>query len=398
MSLTNVKKFFRKHQDDLLILMILLALYLGESAIRPLAAPMEYIFIDKLHLLLPEYPDSKLLLRLPSVLATFAGAGAVLLLGKLWNFKHPERAAVFYLLFPPVFYIGTAATLMPLLSAGIMLALYGLLQSSRCSAFKKRFLTILSVLPMVIATAVYVDSAWCTVSDIWMVGTTAAALVIIQYFNYLEQDKERAARCLDRFSRLMSILLILLALLVIIPVLLRHFKVDFPPQFALYRKGERIIRPLIMLILPVIWFNLARNAKKNSKKLLLTGGAAAFLLFTLPITLPWHIQKEIYWHLSFEKISRELPGSGVICYAEKRYLPFFRECFKYNVLPIGKANGETAPENLGKAVAETLKKNDVLIVCSSDRLEKFCPVYAGKRYGIGKFRLYHYFRNGVEKK
>ena len=185
MPLKNVKKFCKKHQDQLIISLLLLALYIGECAIRPLAAPAEYQFIDQLRTLLPDLPWNRLWSRLPALLSTFAGAGAVMLLGRLWNFKHPERAAVFYLLFPPVFYLGTAATLMPLLSTGILLALYGLLKTSHSSSFKERFLAIISVLPVVIVTALYVDSAWCTVKDLWMPGITAAALVIIQWFNYL---------------------------------------------------------------------------------------------------------------------------------------------------------------------------------------------------------------------
>ena len=394
----SITKFFKKYQDQWIISLILLALYLTESAIRPMMAPGEYNFLYEVHRIFPDYPDNRILLRLPAVLASFAGAVFVWLNCRLWNFKHPGRAAVFYLLFPPVFYSGSAATLLPLLPAGVLAALYGLQKSARTTSLKKRFLTILMVLPVIIAALVYVDSVFCKNSDFWMLAVTAAALVIMQYYNRLEQDKERTERFLNRFSRLMSIILLMLALMVLIPSLLRHFKISFPPEFAFYRAGERIIRPLLMLIMPLIWFHLARESKKNSKKLLLIGGSFAFLLFALPITLPWHIQNKIYWHYSFEKIAREIQPDSTVCFAEKRDVPFLSEFFKFPVTVIGSAPGEVAPETLTETVKKESRKNNVLIVCSSNKLEKSCPLFSGKRYSTGKFRMFYYFKNGVEKK
>ena len=394
----NITKFFKKYQDQWIVCLILLSLYLAESAIRPMAAPCEYNFLYEVHRIFPDFPNQRILLRLPAVLATFAGAVFVWLNCRLWNFKHPGRAAVFYLLFPPVFYIGSAATLLQLLPAGVLAALYGLQKSARTTSLKKRFLVILSVLPVIIAALVYVDSALCKNSDFWMLAVTALALVIMRYCNHLEQDKERAGRLLDRFSRIISVILLMLALMVLIPSLMRHFKISFPPEFAFYRAGERIIRPLLMLIMPLIWLHLAREAKKNGKKLLLIGGSFAFLLSTLPITLPWHIQNKIYWHYSFEKISREIHPASTVCFAEKQDVPFLSEFFKCKVTAIGTAPGEIAPEKLTETVEKEIRNSSVLIVCSSNKLEKSCPLFPGKRYSTGKFRMFYYFKNGVEKK
>lgn len=391
----KLKKFCKEHLDSLLILFILLTVYAVEAAVRPLAAPGEYLFVYQLHRLIPDYPEPRLLLRLPSILLTFAGAGTVWLLGGVWKLKHPGRAAAFYLLFPPVFYIGTSATLMPLLSTGVLLALYGLLKYVHTRAAKERFFTLLGVIPVIIVTAFYIDSDFCNIRDLWGIVAVVTALILVQWFNYLERDKERAGRCLDRFARISSIILLILAVMVMIPVLLRHFKVDFPPDFAIYGRGERIIRPLLMLLLPLLWFNLARGAKKNGKKLILIGGAVAFLLFALPITLPWRVQKNIYWHYMFENIAKELPAGNTVCLAEEKDVPFFREFFKFPTTVIGENSGEIKPDELDKYVEKMLAQNNVLIVCSNDKLETSCPLYTGKRYRAGEFRLFYYFKNGV---
>ena len=394
----NIKKFCSRHSDQLVISLILLVLYVAEAAIRPLAAPCEYLFIHKLHTLFPEFPDVRLLCRTPAILLTFTGAVAVYLISKLWNFKHPGRAAVFYLLFPPVFYSGSAATLTPLLSAGALWTVYGILRSARNCSAKKRFFVISAISVSILCGILYVRSLFFNIRDLWMIAAAAAVLILLKLFHAIGQDRERTARVLERFSRIFSIILLLLAIAVLLPVLLRHFKVDFPPEFALYRRGERIIRPLLMLMLPIIWFNLAREAKKNGRKLLLIGGAFAFLLFTLPLTLPWHIQREIYWHYRFESIARELPAANTICFAEKRDIPFFKEFFKFPVKSVGKAAGEIKPEELKQDIEKLLQKSNVLVVCSSKELESFCPLFNGIRYSAGKFQLFYYYKNGVDKK
>ena len=352
-ALMSIKKFCKKHSDQLIIGLILLALYIAEAAIRPLAAPGEYIFICKLHTLFPDFPESKLLFRLPSILITFAGAAAVYSIGKAWNFKHPGSAAGFYLLFPPTFYFGTAATLVPLLSTGALIVTCGVQKFAGKLSIQKCFFTIFSVFTAIIVAALYIRSDFYEHRDFRIIAAAATALILLKLFQFIGKDRERVGRLLDRFSRAVSVILLLLAILVLTPVLLRHFKVDFPPEFAFYRRGERIIRPLLMLMLPLIWFNLAREAKKISRKLLLIGGAFAFLLFTLPLTLPWHIQKEIYWHYRFESIARELPSSNTICFAEKRDIPFFKEFFKFPIKTIGQDPGEIKPEDLEKHI-ETL--------------------------------------------
>ena len=394
----NIKKFCSKHSDQLIISLILLTIYVAEAAIRPLAAPCEYVFIHKLHSIFPEFPDIRLLFRTPAILLTFAGAVAVYLISKRWNFKHPGRSVVFYLLFPPVFYFGSAATLTPLFSAGTLWIVYGMICSAGKVSVKKRFAAIAGILISVFAGIFYMRSIFFNISDLWLIAVAAAVLMLLKFFHAIGQDRERTALRLDRFARVCSIILLFLAVAVLVPVLLRHFKVDFPPEFALYRKGERIIRPLLMLLLPLIWFNLAKGAKKNGRKLLLIGGAFAFLLFTLPLTLPWHIQREIYWHYRFESIAGELPSADTICFAEKQDVPFFSEFFKFPVKTVGNNAGEIKPADLKQSIEKSLQKSNILVVCSSKKLENSCPMFNGIRYSTGKFRLFYYYKNGVDKK
>ena len=394
----NIKKFCSKHSDQLITSLILLTLYIAEAAIRPLAAPCEYVFIHKLHIIFPEFPDIRMLFRAPAILLTFAGAVAVYFICKLWNFKHPGRAAVFYLLFPPVFYSGSAATLTPLLSAGTLWTLYGITRSAGKVSTKKRLPAIVGILVSVFAGILYMRSIFFSTGDLWSIAIAAAVMILLKFFHAIGQDRERTGVRLNRFARVCSIILLLLAIVVLIPVLLRHFKVDFPQEFALYRRGERIIRPLLMLLLPLIWFNLAKGAKKNGRKLLLIGGGFAFLLFSLPLTLPWHIQRDIYWHYRFESIARELPATGIICFAEKQNVPFFSEYFKFPVKTVGNDAGEIKPAELKQNVEKSLQESNVLIVCSSKKLENFCPLFNGVRYSTGQFRLFYYHKNGVDKK
>ena len=88
----------------------------------------------------------------------------------------------------------------------------------------------------------------------------------------------------------------------------------------------------------------------------------------------------------------------MVCFVEKRDIPFVKRFIKCRIIPIGSASGESTPENLAKAVSGKLGNSNVLIVCSSDKVEKSCPIFTGKRYTTGNFRMFYYFKNGVEKK
>ena len=387
--------FLKKYMDQLIGIALLILLYAGEAAIRPFAGPHEYgfaaLFIEKF----PGYMHQEFMLRLPAVLLTLSSGALFYFLTRSFNFKRPGMAAVFYLLFPPVFYYGTSATLIPALSCGVLLAACGITGFKS----KKPAAAVGATLAGAAISIFYLSSNLCKNADLWILAAIAAVLFICYVFNRKEKlDKERFLRSLNRLILLFAILCGLIAILIWVPVLLRHFKVDFPEGVALYDKHERIIRPMLMLIVTIIWLGLARESKKTGKKLFMCSGALAFVLFFLPVTMPWQIQKELYWHHAFTPVLKRIDVKNCLCLCSKDDAPFFSRFFPRPVLIIGSGKNEIPPAGLKAEVEKLLKNSDVMIVGSSRQIEKYCPFFAGQRYRTGKFNLYYYYKHGVDKK
>ena len=392
----NFRKYFESRRDTVIGAAILGGLYLAQAALRPLALPGEYDFIAELQKLIPDYPDNRFLLRLPAVAASFAGGVMMMRLAALCKIKRPGMTAAYYLLFPMVFYAGTSANAAPLMIAGILMALWGMLRAAATSELSKRAVAVFTALPGAIIAAVYAQSPFCRSGDFYLLIPPVLILSGAAFISRMEQnDKERARRFLNRIIYCGIGIAVAMSLIVLIPALLRHFKVDFPPRLAFYQAGERIFRPMMMILIPVVWLILAKNAKKCGKKLLLTAGALGFFVFVLPMTLPWNIQRELYVEKCFGKLFRELsPNGTTVCIADAADVPLFKRYFEC-VTVSGKE--KATPAGLQSVIAGHLKTRDVVVVCSGRKQELETPRFAGKQYVIGKYRLFHYYKNGVKR-
>ena len=177
-------------------------------------------------------------------------------------------------------------------------------------------------------------------------------------------------------------------------MLLRHFKFSFPEGIAFYGRHERIIRPMLMMIMTIVWLGLARESQKVGKKLFLCSGALAFLLFFLPVTIPWQIQKELYWHHNLTPVLKQIDARNCVCLCRRIEAPFFRRFFRQPLQIIGSKKDEIPTAELKTRVESLLKNSDVLVVCGNRKLEKYCPSLPGKRYSSGKFNFYYYYKSG----
>ena len=152
---------------------------------------------------------------------------------------------------------------------------------------------------------------------------------------------------------------------------------------------------MVMLLVPVVWLILAKNAKKCGKKLMLAAGALGFFVFVLPMTLPWNIQRDIYVEKCFGKLFRELSRNGsTVCIADAADEPIFKRYFACVVVG---GKGNTTPEVQQRVIAEHLKSRDVVVVCSNRKQEQETPRFVGKQYVVGKYRLFYYYKNGVKR-
>ena len=393
-------KFLKKYTDQLIGIGLLMLLYIGEAALRPFAGPEEYDFAARVAEKFPDFPQYEFMLRLPAAMLTLAGGALFYFLVKRLNFKRPGMAAVFYLLFPPVFYQGTGATLLPALSFGVLLAACGIQNFAMQKKFGSRATALAALLAGLGISALCLTSSFCKAADLWILTAMLVIFVIVLLFDRKEKrDKERFLRLLNRLILFFAVIGGLIAILIWIPVLLRHFKVDFPEGVALYGRHERIIRPVLMLIMTIVWLGLAKESQKAGKKLFLCSGALAFFLFFLPVTIPWQIQKDLYWHHTMVPLLKQINAKDCVCLCSKAEAPFFRRFFTKPLRFIGNAQNEIPVEKLKAEVEKAVKTSDVIVVCRTWDIEKHCPVLPGKYYSTGKFNFYYYLKTGgVDKK
>ena len=151
---------------------------------------------------------------------------------------------------------------------------------------------------------------------------------------------------------------------------------------------------MLILIITIVWLGLARESKKAGKKLFLCSGALAFLLFFLPVAIPWQIQKDLYWHHSLTPVLKQIDTKTCVCLCSKTETPFFKRFFPSLV----QISDDITVTELKNKVESLLKDSDVIIVCRDRQVEKYCPIFAGKRYRTGKFNFYYYYKHGVDKK
>lgn len=392
------KKFYEKHGDMLIGFLVMSAIYLAQAALRPLAAPWEYDFIVTLQEHFPGYPDNRFLLRLPSVMASLAGGVVMMHLAALCRIKRPGMTAVWYLLFPLTLYTGTAASGIPFLLLGVLIGVAGALKSAFSPVFSKRAAATVSALPGILLATFYVKSGFCRNSDFFMLLIPLGVLICGKLFSMVEvSDKERFCRLFNRLVLIFAGLLAALGVIIVVPAILRHFKVDFPPKLALYHAGERIFRPMLLVFLPMLWLYLAKEAKKCSKKLLLAAGALGFFVFTLPMTLPWNIQRNVYISYPFERIGKDISRDNTVCFVSASNASFFKKYFTLPVQVYGEKEIDLTPEQMKSKVAEKLKKHNVIVICTRRNEENCAPHFPGKRYVVGKFRMFYYYMNGVGK-
>ena len=392
-------KFLKKYSDRLTGVGLLTALYFGEAALRPFSGPNEYQFAALVKNVFPGYSQCDFMLRLPAVLLTLISGALFYIFVKKLNFKRPGLSAAFYLLFPPVFYPGTGASFIPVLNCGIMLCACGIQYALKYDSWKAKFFCALAVIAGASGIVLYLNSGFFNLKDLGM----PAALAVFFILNILadrreKKDKERFLRSINRIAFFCAGCAGVLAVLIWVPVLLRHFKVDFPEGVAFYGRHEKLIRPMVMLIITVIWLGLARESSKVGKKLLLCSGALAFFLLFLPVTIPWQLQKDLYWHHSLTPVLKQIDSKNCVCLVSKEESPFFERFFNKTILIADDVKGAAPAKEIKARVTELLKSSDVMIVCNSRKLEKMCPVFAGKRYHTGKFNLLYFYKHGVDKK
>ena len=371
---------------------IFFLLYILSLPWRPFYAPGEYAFIAALLKAIPAYPVNPLMCRLPAAIFTLATALLLDRAGKLCSLKRPGGAAAFYLTLPPVFWMGTLATGLPAVVLGTALVLYGILFLLLTPESPRRFWGAVFIVPGAALAAFAIVRDLVSLHAIWQAILVPAVFAIAIGFEKLEaRHKDKLKMLLNRFSYFCTGLLLTLAALVLLPSLLRYFKVDYPHNLAFYAPGEYIFRPVLVLLVPVLWLHLLRKNSKMTAKLSCLSVAIVFLLFMLPQVVPHTILREKAPVYTVKKFHKELTGSGITYFADRESAVILQVETGIKAQIIGSGEGEIPPEKLADEVKKHLRKGEVCISYCDRKNSKLCPALPGRiSFGSEKFSFYRY--------
>lgn len=379
--------------------MVLTGLYLAALPLRPLFAPEEYLYCLELIERWPGYWQNLFMWRLPSALAVLLSALLIYKAAHYFGYKRAGGCAVFYLLLPPVFWIGTAASFEPFWVLGSNAVIFGAVFMFLAGG---KWYRKLYGIPVAAAGAVCIwqlcRMRWYSTHLWWQVLLPAAALGIWKILELLEKrNKDALKRHLNRLSYFISGLLFAVSLLILLPPVLRHFHVNYPAGLSFYAPGEHIFRPIVVLLIPVLWFHLMRTVSKLSSKLSMFAVAVGFFLFMLPQVIPWRMLRDLAPEYMVQKYRKELAGNDIVYYADRESAAVLRVELGVKSRSIGSRPGDISPEKLYNTVLKQIEKSDVCVAVSRRELLKSCPPHMARRsFGSGDYTFYRYSKRSAK--
>jgi len=384
----------KKHTLFLQTFVLLVILYALGGWLRGVWAPGEYLTALEVYDILPCLGEYSLkVLRIPAVIASFATALLVFCAARLLHFSHPWRTAVLYMLLPPVYYLGTAVNVASLEGFAVFASLLALLAVSTQKKFIVKILVISVATPFVWFSAVFAKSSFWSNSAIIAILSPVAAVVFGAIGEYLEK-KGKLGNVLNLLSHIICKMLLCAAMLILVPALLRG-KWSLLDEFALFKTGESTVRPVLGLMLPLLWIHISRGVTEINKKLSFAGIGVGFLIFALPLILPWKMEQDFVPEHFFKTLPAEYRSDSSVFFADRYWKPVL-ECKGKNVIALEQTGGENTVENIEKK----LQSQDVIFIYRKDasgrRLEANIPGCAKERIFSGENRVVRYLKRSLK--
>ena len=380
----------KKNSTFLQTFILLAVLYALGSWLRGIWAPREYSAALEVYNIFPVLRDYSLkVLRVPAVIASFATALLVFLSARLLRFSHPWRVAALYMVLPPVYYLGTAVNGAALEGFAVFASLTALLAASILKNFVAKFFVLLTAVPFVWFSAAFAQSPfWSDLSIVAIVAPVAAVIAGV-VGEYLER-KDKLGAFLNLFSHIVCKMLLCVSMLIFLTSVLRS-KWSLLEEFALFKAGESISRPVLGLLVPMLWIHVSRGVTEIRKKLAFTAIGVGFLIFSLPFILPWEAEQNFVPEHFFKTLPAEYKSGSNLFYADNHWSPVL-ECKGKNVIALEDISGENTVEN----IENKLQSQDVIFIYRKDRSGKMLdvniPGYAKERIFSGENRVVRYLK------
>ena len=377
-------------------ILLFISLYGVILPVRPLCAPDEFDFILMLQKFFPEI-SGKVMMRLPAALSTLFTGLTIYFCAKTVKLRYPAMAAAFFLLFPPTWFYGTSASIVPVFVLAVSLIAFGIFTGRRENSRLKKLFCFLPALPAAFLVAGTIQAGLLSIPCVVLSFVPVASLSLTAYLERLE-DRGKASRRIDRVIRLTIILLLFSVAMLLVPSICRHFKMSYPDSLNIYQPGETVFRPALSLLIPVIWLFTGLSVKEASAKISFIIIAAIFLLLTLPLSLPWERQYNFRLDRELELMKKDLNGEPAVYFADTGIAGALSYKLEVPVKKIGRSGSVVRPAMLKKEIDSALHTEHVFVALSGNEYDSYLPKYNRTEYqSSGKYRIIRFSKSGGTK-
>ena len=377
-------------------ILLFITLYVVILPVRPLYAPDEFDFILLLQKFFPEV-SGMVLPRIPAAASTLLTGLTVWFCGRSLKLRYPDMAAAFFLLFPPTWFYGTSASIVPVFVLAVSLIAFGIFCGRREKFLWQKLLCFIPVIPATLCVAGIAQAGFLSISCVVLSFVPIVSLSLAAYLERLN-DRGKASYRIDRFIRLAIILLVCSIILLLIPPVCRHFKWDCPASLIIYQPGESIFRPALSMLIPIMWLFTGLSVKEMSSKISFIVIAAIFLLLTLPLSLPWEKQHNFQLGRAVASLKPELTASPAVYFADRQLAGVLSCELQKPVKEFGRSRTSLTPGELTREINTALSKSDVVVALSTNEYDSYLPKRNKTEYqSSGKYRIIRFSKSGGTK-
>ena len=309
--------------------------------------------------------------KIPATAATLLTGLVIWITACKIKLLHPGTAPVIFLCFPPVWWIGTSVSSIPLMVFLISVAAAGLFIAMREKERRKKIFPVLAGAAGAIGAAAISQSAFFSWTAVCMAILPPLSLTLAVRFEKLD-DKKLADKKMNRLAIASAVMLIVATAVLILPSICRFLKIDYPEYLTIFRPGEHAYRPALAMLVPLLWLYLVKETQNSANKLYLICLAAGFVMLALPPTLPWQRLTHTVQPDNIAAASGEFMASDPVIFADKNCTAAMKYVLDVPVKTVYWGS-QLPPRELAQEITGTLAEKDAAVITADGMLESFLP-------------------------
>lgn len=369
---------------------LLTVLYICSLCYRGILTAGEYDFVLALQNIFPGLSGT-FLPKLPAALATLASGGIIFLAAYRLKLLHPGVPAGLYLCFPPVWWIGTSATAIPVLSFLITVAAAGLFTARKEENFTGRLIGFAIGCAGAIGAAALAQTQFFSWWSLFMALFPVLFLAFAIHLEKLD-DRNLAGKRLNRIALFIAVILLMLTVCFLLPSICRFMKISIPAVLKSFYAGKNLYLPSMALLVPLLWLYVASKAQKSAEKVFFICFAVGFVMLMLPPSLPWSQMTDTLQKDDLLQMCPQLLSGKYTVFADDSSASAVACNLRLPVQRVGRGENDLPPAQLREKIIAALTNGNVAVFSDDGELDAYLPVELDcvKYTSAGNCKLYLY--------